>query len=49
MDYLPVTTFTKITPPQAQALKTQAEALRARLGPAFDQAFYGFDTANSSF
>jgi hypothetical protein len=45
MDYLPVATFTKITPPQAQALKTQAEALRARLGPVFDQAFYGFDAA----
>lgn len=43
MDYLPVTTFTKITPPQAQALQMQAEALRARLGSAFDQAFYGFD------
>lgn len=45
MDYLPVTRFSNITPPQAQALRAQAEALRARLGPAFDQAFYGFDEA----
>lgn len=45
MDYLPVTQFSKITPQQAEALQTQAEALRARLGPAFDQAFYGFDEA----
>jgi hypothetical protein len=45
MDYLPITKFSKITPQQAQALQTQAEALRARHGPTFDQAFYGFDEA----
>ena len=43
MDYLPVATFNRISPAQAQALRTQADAMRAQLGTAFDQAFYGFD------
>lgn len=43
LDYLPVTQFSRISPAQTEALRTQAEALRADLGPAFDQAFYGFD------
>jgi hypothetical protein len=45
MDYLPVTRFSDIAPHQAEAIRTQAEALRAELGPVFDQAFYGFDEA----
>lgn len=43
MDYLPVAKFSRIAPAQAEAIRTQAGELRARLGAAFDQAFYGFD------
>lgn len=42
-DYLPVTTFSRISPSQAEAIRMQAGELRAQLGTAFDQAFYGFD------
>lgn len=46
MDYLPVAKFSRISPGQAEAIRTQAGELRARLGTAFDQAFYGFDREN---
>ncbi|WP_146013948.1 hypothetical protein [Trinickia dabaoshanensis] len=43
MDYLPVATFSRISPTQAEAIRMQAGELRAQLGTVFDQAFYGFD------